>query len=44
MTKKGKGDANVGMEGFIETLVIQSADLVQVVAKVVLYLCGFYCC
>ncbi|XP_028759524.1 uncharacterized protein LOC114748019 [Neltuma alba] len=33
MTKKGKGDANVGKEGLIDTLVIQSGDLVQVVAK-----------
>ncbi|XP_054821099.1 uncharacterized protein LOC129319999 isoform X2 [Prosopis cineraria] len=33
MIKKGKGDENVGKEGLIDTLVIQSDDLVQVVAK-----------
>ncbi|KAK4275862.1 hypothetical protein QN277_018876 [Acacia crassicarpa] len=33
MTKKGKGDTNVGKEGLIDTLVIESGDLVQVVAK-----------
>lgn len=34
MTKKGKGNNNVGNEGFVDTLVILSSDLVQVVAKV----------
>ncbi|XP_014626343.1 ataxin-2 homolog isoform X1 [Glycine max] len=33
MTKKGKGNNNVGNEGFVDTLVILSSDLVQVVAK-----------
>ncbi|KAK7333520.1 hypothetical protein VNO80_30295 [Phaseolus coccineus] len=33
MTKKGKGNTNVGNEGFVDTLVILSSDLVQVVAK-----------
>ncbi|TQD90946.1 hypothetical protein C1H46_023467 [Malus baccata] len=32
MTKKGKSDANVGNGALIETLVIRSSDLVQVVA------------
>lgn len=34
MTKKGKSNANVANGTVIETLVILSADLVQVVAKV----------
>lgn len=34
MTKKGKSDANVGNGTLIDTLVILSVDLVQVVAKV----------
>lgn len=34
MTKKGKSDANVGNGTLIDTLVILSGDLVQVVAKV----------
>lgn len=34
MTKKGKSDANVGNGALIETLVICSSDLVQVVAMV----------
>lgn len=34
MTKKGKSDANVGNGALIETLVIRSIDLVQVVAMV----------
>lgn len=33
MTKKGKGNSNVRNEGFVDTLVILSGDLVQVVAK-----------
>ncbi|TKY46868.1 Polyadenylate-binding protein-interacting protein 4 [Spatholobus suberectus] len=33
MTKKGKGNTNVGNEGLVDTLVILSGDLVQVVAK-----------
>ncbi|KAI4306093.1 hypothetical protein L6164_029401 [Bauhinia variegata] len=33
MTKKGKGKANVGKEDLIDTLLILSGDLVQVVAK-----------
>ncbi|KAJ1407919.1 Ataxin 2, SM domain [Sesbania bispinosa] len=33
MTKRGKGNTNVGEEGLIDTLVILSGDLVQVVAK-----------
>ncbi|CAB4308228.1 unnamed protein product [Prunus armeniaca] len=36
MTKKGKSDANVGNGTLIDTLVILSGDLVQVVAKGVL--------
>ncbi|XP_047150778.1 uncharacterized protein LOC124822769 isoform X1 [Vigna umbellata] len=36
MTKKGKGNTNVGIEGFVDTLVIVSSDLVQVVAKEVM--------
>ncbi|KAM1041728.1 hypothetical protein TB2_030423 [Malus domestica] len=36
MTKKGKSDANVGNGALIETLVIRSSDLVQVVAMGVL--------
>lgn len=36
MTKKGKTDANVASGGMIETLVVLSGDLVQVVAKGVL--------
>jgi len=34
MTKKGKDNTNVENEGFVDTLVILSSDLVQVVAKV----------
>ena len=34
MTKKGKGNSNVGKEGLVDTLVILSGDLAQVVAKV----------
>lgn len=34
MTKKGKTDANVANGELIDTLVILSRDLVQVVAKV----------
>ncbi|KAH1239521.1 Polyadenylate-binding protein-interacting protein 4 [Glycine max] len=37
MTKKGKGNTNVGNEGFVDTLVILSSDLVQVVAKGVIF-------
>ncbi|XP_057949010.1 polyadenylate-binding protein-interacting protein 4 isoform X2 [Malania oleifera] len=37
MTKKGKHNANVAHGGLIETLVVLSGDLVQVVAKGVLY-------
>ncbi|KAK7305097.1 hypothetical protein VNO77_42997 [Canavalia gladiata] len=33
MTKKGKGNTNVGNEGLVDTLVILSGDLVQVIAK-----------
>ncbi|XP_027342548.1 uncharacterized protein LOC113855208 isoform X2 [Abrus precatorius] len=33
MSKKGKGNTNVGNEGMVDTLVILSGDLVQVVAK-----------
>lgn len=33
MTKKGKGNTNVRNEGLVDTLVILSGDLVQVVAK-----------
>ncbi|RDX68137.1 Polyadenylate-binding protein-interacting protein 3 [Mucuna pruriens] len=33
MTKKGKGSTNVGIEVVVDTLVILSGDLVQVVAK-----------
>ncbi|KAL2322642.1 hypothetical protein Fmac_027021 [Flemingia macrophylla] len=33
MTKKGKGNTNVGIGGLVDTLVILSGDLVQVVAK-----------
>jgi len=40
MTKKGKGNTNVGNEGFVDTLVILSSDLVQVVAKARLALCN----
>ena len=34
MTKKGKSDANVANGELIDTLVIRSGDLVQVVTKV----------
>jgi hypothetical protein len=34
LTKKGKSSANVGNGSVIETLVILSVDIVQVVAKV----------
>lgn len=34
MSKKGTGNSNVGKEGSVDTLVIRSGDLVQVVAKV----------
>ncbi len=34
MTKRGKGSTNVGKDGLVDTLVILSGDLVQVVAKV----------
>ncbi|KAJ7963835.1 polyadenylate-binding protein-interacting protein 4-like [Quillaja saponaria] len=37
MTKKGKGDANVSKGAVIDTLVILSGDLVQVVAKGVMF-------
>ncbi|XP_050881421.1 polyadenylate-binding protein-interacting protein 4 isoform X1 [Lathyrus oleraceus] len=33
MTKKGIGHSNVGKEALIDTLVVQSKDLVQVIAK-----------
>ena len=33
MTKKGKCDSNVANWDLIETLVVQSNDLVQVIAK-----------
>ncbi|CAJ1964151.1 unnamed protein product [Sphenostylis stenocarpa] len=36
MTKKGKGNTNIGNEGFVDTLVILSSDFVQVVAKEVM--------
>ncbi|QCD78335.1 uncharacterized protein LOC114189137 [Vigna unguiculata] len=36
MTKMGKGISNVGNEGLVDTLVILSSDLVQVVAKEVM--------
>ena len=34
MTKKGRGHSNVGNETLVDTLVVLSDDLVQVVAKV----------
>ncbi|MED6161816.1 hypothetical protein PIB30_064321, partial [Stylosanthes scabra] len=36
MTKKGKGTTNVGKEDLVDTLVVLSRDLVQVVAKEVM--------
>ncbi|KAL4395661.1 hypothetical protein HN51_000139 [Arachis hypogaea] len=36
MTKKGKGKTNVGKEDLVDTLVVLSCDLVQVVAKEVM--------
>ncbi|XP_072062582.1 uncharacterized protein [Arachis hypogaea] len=36
MTKKGKGKTNVGKEDLVDTLVVLSRDLVQVVAKEVM--------
>lgn len=33
MIKKGNRDANVANKGMIETLIVQSEDLVQVVSK-----------
>lgn len=38
MIKKGSCDSNVANEGVIGTLIIQSEDLVQVVAKVTTHL------